>query len=591
MPYYGGRRAEVTTRRQKKEAIVLSQVECTTRGGALMPLMKLVSSIRFAAFVRQCLEMSLLLALFATAASAQTSSTDGATPLALTPGAPAGSYPLDDFENIGHFNGSLNFQLPLHRVGGRGGASYTMPLTIEQHWRTLHIMGANGAIYNWWLGIQPGYSPGVLHGRPTSSACTGVFGEIEYAVTRLTFTEPNGTEHELRDQLNQGALLAFPCYDTTQMGSRGTVFFSVEGEAMTFVSDTTIKDQIGGLIYPSGYLMFRDGTRYRIDSATASWIRDRNGNKVSFSYDTNNRVVLITDSLNRQITITYDVNDGAPYGICDRITFKGFGGATRIIRVSKGNLDTALRPDFTIKTGSQLFPELNTQMPQNVDPTVVTALWLPNGRNYQFLYNSFAELARVVLPTGGAYEYDYNGGVVGGTASGVLTSYASGTDIFQDIYRRVIERRIYPTGGTGGAYSGRITYSLPTTTYSSTGTAYIESDHMDANGAVLAAERHYYNGIAATTFADSYVNFGYTAWDTGREIRTERVAAGGGATVLLRKADTWQQRGSGGVYGSALDPRITQTVTTLADTNQVSQRTFSYDQYNNKTDTYEYAFG
>jgi len=38
---------------------------------------------------------------------AETSSTDGTTPLVLTAGAPTGSYPLSDFDNINIFNGNL----------------------------------------------------------------------------------------------------------------------------------------------------------------------------------------------------------------------------------------------------------------------------------------------------------------------------------------------------------------------------------------------------------------------------------------------------------------------------------------------------
>ena len=41
----------------------------------------------------------------------------------------------------------------------------------------------------------------------------------------------------------------------------------------------------------------------------------------------------------------------------------------------------------------------------------------------------------------------------------------------------------------------------------------------------------------------------------------------------------------------ANDPRISQTVTTLVDTNQVSKTTYSYDQFNNQTDSYEYDYG
>jgi hypothetical protein len=61
-------------------------------------------------------------------------STDGKTPLALQPGAPAGSYALSELDNINPYNGSLNFRLPLLNVGGRGTAGYTMTLPMaHQH--------------------------------------------------------------------------------------------------------------------------------------------------------------------------------------------------------------------------------------------------------------------------------------------------------------------------------------------------------------------------------------------------------------------------------------------------------------------------
>ena len=64
----------------------------------------------------------LLSMLTATLTVAQEQVTDGTTPLGLSPGAPAGSYALSDFDNVNLFNGNLNFALPLVKVGGRGGA-------------------------------------------------------------------------------------------------------------------------------------------------------------------------------------------------------------------------------------------------------------------------------------------------------------------------------------------------------------------------------------------------------------------------------------------------------------------------------------
>src|SRR5262245_61460836 len=77
--------------------------------------------------------------LFASDVAAQAvsrSPTDGTTPLGLTPGAPASAYALSDLDNINLYNGSLNFRLPLIRVGGRGSTGMIVTVSeFERHWR------------------------------------------------------------------------------------------------------------------------------------------------------------------------------------------------------------------------------------------------------------------------------------------------------------------------------------------------------------------------------------------------------------------------------------------------------------------------
>ena len=541
-------------------------------------------------------------------AKADTYVTDGVTPMALAVGAPQGSYGLSGFDNIDYFNGSPGFHLPILKVQGRGGVGYTMFLTIEQRWLVNHPHGQQAWYNPSWFGltVRAGYGPGFLQRRMTEGPLCPISptAETSWALTRLIFAAPDGTEHELRDQSFQGAPRSFVCAQQNR-ANRGTVFTSVAGEAMTFVSDTSITDvQCLSSCSLFGYLRFADGTTYRIDGGV-TWMRDRNGNKISFVYGSG--VTTITDSLNRLITITYNVNDGPPYGICDRITYKGFGGATRTIRVSTAVLSSSLRAGFTIQDGTQLFPELlGAPQTGTVNPTVTTALWLPDGRSYQFFYNSYAELARVVLPTGGAYEYDYIGhGKVNGvvTTSGVRdgpSAYPCVNTQFafhlcQDIYRRIIERREYATGGSGGTFSSRETIGLPATTYSTTGGPYIEVGHFDSAGSIVAAERHYYNGDAESSIDSTYnpnLQSIYPSWQLGTEVRTEQVAVGGGPTILRRRDDTFAL-GQMSSWSSSVgyNPHVTQSVMTLVDSNQVSKQTFSYDQFDNKTDTFEYEYG
>src|SRR5829696_5985953 len=46
----------------------------------------------------------------------------GATPLALSPGSPAGSYPLSDIDTVNLFNGRVSARIPILAVQGRGAA-------------------------------------------------------------------------------------------------------------------------------------------------------------------------------------------------------------------------------------------------------------------------------------------------------------------------------------------------------------------------------------------------------------------------------------------------------------------------------------
>jgi hypothetical protein len=91
-------------------------------------------------FIRPVL-MALICVLAAAFASAQsTSATDGSTPLALSPGAPAGSFHLSGFESVNPYNGNLSFHLPLLGIGGRGGAGMTSTLALDsKSWTVRHV--------------------------------------------------------------------------------------------------------------------------------------------------------------------------------------------------------------------------------------------------------------------------------------------------------------------------------------------------------------------------------------------------------------------------------------------------------------------
>lgn len=550
-------------------------------------------------FVR-LLVFALGLTFFAAVTSAQ-QATDGATPLGLSSGSPAGSYAVSDFESVNLYNGTLSFQMPLLKVAGRGGAGYPAMIRLEQKWLVNKQQNGPGvptsywAEPNWWNneggGMARTYTAGGLHIRQGHSeqfdlGCNGYY-IYRQTVTRLTFSAPDGTEYEMRDQQTNGKPIQQALCGSAF--NRGKVFVTSDGSAATYISDTDITDLYYNGLYDhdlNGYLLLRDGTRFRVEAGKIKWMRDRNGNKLTFTHDVNQdpygRLTSVTDSLNRQVTIIY-ATSSIPY---DEIRFNGFGAVPRTIRVGQNSLGNSLRSGFTIQTAQQLFPELNASTMINHNPTVISYVELPDGRRYQFQYNSYAELARVVLPTGGAIEYDYAAGLTNGAASGVFSVVNE-----KYIYRRVIERRMYPDGGTGTAYASKTTYSRPETTTANVG--YVISDTLNSAGALLGRSHHYFYGSPRVSFSQKPTE--YPGWKDGREYKTESFDTNG-TTLLRRVEQTFAQRAAVSWWTGTADaeppndPRLTQTLTTLADTGQVAKQTFSYDQYNNQTDVYEYDY-
>jgi RHS repeat-associated protein len=555
----------------------------------------------------------ILIVVFTGLAAQTTSTTDGTTPSGIAPGLASGSYALSGLDNVNLYNGNLNFALPLLRIGGRGTAGYemTLPLNVKS-WHVQKIYDRIHDAYkyrpnqNQWV-VGAGISPGALTGRqlgldyqPTS--CFGGNQHPDYptkSITTLTFVSPGETEHELRDVNTNGQPL--PRVSCFVGASRGTVFATTDGSSVTFVSDTVITDQIittAQTFYPSGYLLFPNGTRYRIDSGRVSWIRDRNGNQVTFT-DNSNGSRTITDSRGRQITLTPGGSDPAYY---TDISYNGFGGAQRTIRVTGTALSNALRQGSSIQTFGQLFPELFSSGPPDSfatltnNPNVVSSVTLPDGRQYQFLYNSYGEIARVTLPTGGAIEYDMVAG------SGVF--YYSGTDD-NEIYRRVAERRVYPDGGTGSSFESRTTFAASTNSPFDPKPWYtnVTVDQLNQSGTLLAREKHYFTGSGLASLFKFFTGVSssefYSPWSDGKEYQTEAIETANCtpstcATVLRRTVNVWQQGCPVGPLWNntvANNPRVGEMQTTLVETNQVAKQVFSYDCYNNRTDVYEYDFG
>jgi hypothetical protein len=292
-----------------------------------------------------------------------------------------------------------------------------------------------------------GYVDFDVQNVPTNTPCGGGNYYIERHVS-MVFVEADGTQHALRDTVTRG----LPVNDCVGGRLLGNIFESTSGDFIKFVSDTNFYTDCYGVSGCTngvdGNLYFRNGVKSRVAGGRIMWTQDRNGNRLEYTYDTQYayRLTQVTDSLNRSIQIQYDVSEGAPYGTCTRLIYKGAGNQDRIIRISTendvNNLLRATQSMDSIRADLEYDdPNDNIQLGGgNSDAwTHIKAIWLPNGQSYQFKYNILGQLARVDLPTGGAIEYDF--------ADILQLPFAPAPSEFGPVTNQVSEKRTYGADG------------------------------------------------------------------------------------------------------------------------------------------------
>jgi RHS repeat-associated protein len=527
----------------------------------------------------QTLIIVLLFHLISISSLGQTRSTgDGYTPSEVA----AGSNPLSDFENINLFNRSVRFQFILAKLTGRGGLPVVLPLNLGQKWKAEEYRQESHTDYaavadNEADPIFPTIEGENIMNPPyTTVRCPG--GSYPgVMVTRIRLKTPDGAEYIFHDVAQNGAPKHVNlCNESSLINNRGRVFVTSDGSGMTFIADQDIYDsywyEVHSQTFPvSGVVISKDGTRYFFRPGTPP-VMDRNGNQITYSP--------LADSSGRQITIP---NSGTPGVIIHRV--KGFGGANRDVKVYYNNLAACFRPGSTQKTYTELFPEQNSTG-GIYSPDVPCRIEVPDGRSYQIFYNSYGEVARVILPTGGGYDYEYSGY---GTASGFdqaavnvvrpltrRTTYhtlSANTDPNNPPPANVISKEIYSFAGQNGGM----------------GVTNIET--RDGNNTLIAYRKHYF-----------YYNLHYCKpiyrdyWWNGKEYKIEQYQVINGVLgpVLKTTEHTYSPAPSaaGLCYSDPWpNAKIIETKTTLNDLNLASRVTYTYDSYNNPTEVAEYGFG
>ncbi len=571
---------------------------------------------RISAFTTAILVLCLVAAVSPLTARGQSSTTT-----ARTPGTPAGSYKLGDADTINLFTGNLNYHLPLLAVGGRGEARAGLGVVIEGQWdmQETALENPEGFLQHEYSLRSPnplalvGYVALDIPVTATNEPCTDSNERLFTSRVSMTYVEPDGTQHALRDRVSHG----LPIYSCGGGNTNvGNVFESTSGNFVTFVTDTDIHTnchQVSGCTNGvDGWLYFRDGTRARVGAGKIQWSRDRNGNKIEYTYDQTLKLIEIKDSIGRKVNIYYDVNEGGLYGLCHKITYRGFGGTEKTIRISKeADLTRVLRTTRPYDSPTPVDVEYDDPndtirlTATNADHPgyYVKAVWLPGDRKYEFKYNVLGQLARVELPTGGAIEYDF--------ADVFHIPFDPVPGPLGPATNRVSEKRVY---NVNDVLVSRTVFTNPTAYTAgvippSRGGTVRDVEVFGAAGNSLSKSRHYFYGAPNA-------DYGLLApWWIGREFRTEAFDAGGAAPLRVAEnswrqrvpawcANTWPCQSNPSETAPTNNPFVVETTSTLADGNLVSKVSglrptygiddpngWAFDPYNNQTDVWRYDYG
>ena len=560
------------------------------------------------------------------------------------------TYAQDKIETVNLANGNLNLHIPLVSVGGRGSASYTVALTYNSKlWSANHetedLTPPGGpptkiqhyaAVFDdgnltqpnriplgsgWSICKAPAIKVKQVNIDPLTCLGIGEGMRFKYALTKLWIVLPDGSEIAMRDDLTDGAPYAGPdpCNNNTVDRDRGLVWHSADGSGITYIASVVngFNPQVNNY---SGSVFLSDGTRLVIGiGGRCTKMIDRNGNILDFSYDDSavGGSVTYTDQLGRQVILQATVSSNFEI-VGATIRIVGYNGvADRTVVINGGIIGEHLRADvttpFTIYNSDVgldgVHLDANPHFDMFYDPNsgsgsdwfagqtaisgenTVSSLSLLDGRQFQFQYNRFGELAEIIYPGGGVSQIEY-----APVGSGLVEA---GNGLALMLNRIVTTRKTFSGGVTPESvwtYTRGVSGNFPIVT--------MVAHQGEATGPVLLSETHSFLALDAEyrTTSGLHASNGtcYEKFENAREFQTTRSTAAGKSET---EAKTWAQRASVSWAGEPYvsdsnhgqeqppnDPRVLTEQSTL-ESGKVRKTDYTYDQFNNAIVTKEYDLG
>jgi RHS repeat-associated protein len=384
-----------------------------------------------------------------------------------------------------------------------------------------------------------------------------------YYIKRVRITLPNGSSHELRasdapiDCGNTTNGCPFPDFPGT--------YLSVDGSKMRLEEGTT-----GSTLY------MPDGSRYLFGAMSsqldyicriATAYIDRHGNRTTYN-STNKQW---TDTMGRVLTNPLLANYGyeQEQTVGDQpVTLPGMNGGTtsatlswRYLKDPNGGESGLGNPNqnlsypaiyycdggyFSTVPGTYLFTNTDYEFRvcnyaasypgSTFNPVVLTKITLANGQSYQFKYNLYGEIEKIIYPTGGYERFIYS----------YIPPVQRSLDTFEQTNRGVVNRWMSAKGdGTdeiswtyaaSRSQSSPYPYKVTTTNPDGTRTEQLLHDEPDTQ-----VQRPY----------------GFDKAKTGRSYE-DRVYSSGNPSQLLRRHLTsyeWTGAQTGGYSGATRDFR------------------------------------
>ena len=318
----------------------------------------------------------------------------------------------------------MSFSVPLGNYPGRGAS---LPVTMSYSskvWRIKHLntwTSIQGDVHTdvspkfgeysvsgWttnldvpWLEYTGG-QPYDVEGNPVCLSCDPAPSGGAF-VQRIAMHMPDGSTHEMRKSDT-------PVERSFTVGAPPLtgIYVSTDGARMKYDADQNV-------------LYLPDGSRYWLTAPGGVQYIDRNGNMLTY----NSSAKQWTDTTGRVISfVLNNTIDSGQTQKTQTISLPGFGASTqqyslvwKKLHVLLGYSDENQMPF----NGSENCFSRTLQSPYlfisdwpshacgvRFNPSVLAEIILPNGLEYTFNYNTYGEITKITLPTGGYYRYDYD---------------------------------------------------------------------------------------------------------------------------------------------------------------------------------------